>query len=124
VLASPPLLPPSSVPPLEEPLPPDDDDPPLLEDPLELPDPAPHWHSSGWPLESHWVVPVSDPWHEHVSICPGWHWTPAELVLHPADAKSSTEATARTATKTALMFCMVTPCNPRVTAHCCHGRCR
>jgi len=124
---SPPLPPPSVPPlllPLDEPVPPDDDPLlPLLVDPLELPEPAPHWHGSGWPLESHWVLPVRDPLHEHVSICPGEHCAPAELVLHPAGASRAGTAAKATA-KMALMICMVTPCNPRVTVHSCHGRCR
>jgi hypothetical protein len=123
VVASPPLLPPSSMPPLlllEDPLP--DDPLPLPEPPL---DPAPHEHGSGWPFESHVVVPVRDPWQEHVSICPGEHEAPAELVLHPAGAssKETTAKTAQTATRAALMFCMVTRCNPPVTADSCHARC-
>jgi hypothetical protein len=130
VVASPPV-PPSSAPPLllplllplEEPLPPDDDEPPLLEEPLELPD-AGQLHACGVPVESHVVVPVRAPKQEHVSICPAVHLAPAELVLHPAGASNRAGTAAKMATRMALIHCMVTPCNPCVTAHSCHGRCR
>jgi hypothetical protein len=99
-VASPPLLPPPSAPlplllPLDEPLP-LPDPLPLLETPLELVESGQSQYPT-WPVESHVVVPVSDPLHAQVSICPAGQVAPAELLLQPLDERPA----ARTALKAA-----------------------
>jgi hypothetical protein len=112
--------------PLEEPVAPDELPLPPDEVPPELDPEAPHWHGVSWPVESQTLVPDSDPLHEHVSIWPGEHVTPAELLLQPEDASTETTRTAAeaAASATALMLPIVTRCNSRVTADRCHARCR
>jgi hypothetical protein len=83
---SPPELDPE--PPLEEPLPPLDD--PAL--PLEEPDPSVQSQAPSCPLESHVACPVRLPWHEHTTVDPAEHVTPAAWLLQPACTITATVA--------------------------------